>query len=301
MAKEPRQPAGSGDRTDDRQNSWEQRAFGADEAPAAQPVDLTEDGIAAVVHEKSEELGEALHGKFVQLLSAKLRAKDGKLTPADVKEMGDAFRRELKVIETVFLDAIKTYALGQAADRQKQNRTHFFRRLLVRKFEDRFADERTLRERPEMLSRRMLPGFFNMLAVMFGKPKLENYEKQAEKVAAQLSRRSGGDHDWSSFYRTQEASRIALQAEIEIASYFRDIEKRLNWMIAVVNSSTIPPKETAAGEPWVFNQPAAENLLTGLFRDVGPALKQDQARQALTKQVGNETLETLDKVARRFG
>ena len=146
----------------------------------------------------------------MQLLTAKLRAKDGKLTPADVKEMGDAFRRELKVIESVFLDAIKTYTLGQAAEREKQNRTHFFRRLLVRKFEDRFADERTLRERPEMLSRRMLPGFFNMLAVMFGKPKLENYEKQAEKVAAQLSRRSGGDHDWSSFYRTQEASRIAL-------------------------------------------------------------------------------------------
>jgi hypothetical protein len=168
--------------------------------PDPAPEDrLAGNGVATMVHETSEELGEALHGKFVQLLTDKLRSKDGRLSPADVAEMGEAFRRELKVIETVFLDAIKSYTQGRMEGRKAQNRSRLFHRLLMRKFEDRFADERALKDKPNFLSRRMLPGFFHMLPLMFGKPKLDTYEKQTEKVAERLGGTADGVLDWSTF------------------------------------------------------------------------------------------------------
>ena len=301
MAKEPRNPTGGGDSADDRQKAWEQHAFGAEDAPSARTEGPIGDDIAAVVHEAAEELGEVLHAKFVQLLNAKLGDQDGRLTPADVAEMGAEFRRELQVIETVFLDAIENYTKAGSRDRKTQDRSHFFFRLMVRKFENLFTDERTLKEKPELLSRRMLPGFFNMLGLMFGKPKLEAYEQQSKKVADRLNRERGPDFDWTTFYRESESTQIALRAELEIARYFGDTEKRLRWMIALVNSNLIPPKETVSGTPWSLNQGAAEKMLEELFRDVGTALRNEPSRQAVAKQMGPETVETLDKVARRFG
>lgn len=305
MAKEPQQPTNGGDHADERQDSWERQAFGApgEAPPPSTEVDSGSDvssTAAAYVHERAEELGEALHGKFMQLLSDKVRDNDGRLPPADVEEMGEEFRRELEVIETVFLDAVESFTQAQLHDRKRESRSRLFHRLIVHKFENRFADEKTLYDTPDMLSRRMLPGFFSVLSLMFGKTKLESYEQQTEQLAGKLGRTSDGDYDWASFYRTPEARQISLSAEIEIAKFFGDVEKRLDWMIAVVNTNLIPSKSPQSGAAWVFNASAAENLLKGLFGDVRPALEHPPSRQAFEKQLGPETLATLDKVVRRF-
>ena len=53
----------------------------------------------------AEELGEAMHAKFMHLLNAKMKETDGHLTAEDVEEMGEEFRENLEEIKTAFVSA----------------------------------------------------------------------------------------------------------------------------------------------------------------------------------------------------
>jgi hypothetical protein len=255
---------------------------------------------AASVEDHADELGEALHTKFMQLLNDKISETDGHLTPADVVEMGEEFKTQLEDIKTSFLAAVESYTLARERSRIDSVRTHLFTRLMVRKFEHRLRDERTLKEHPEFLSRRMLPGFGTMLSMMFGKPKLASYEKRIKAVAERLSHENGGQIDWEQFYREPEIKKLALRAEIEIAQNFQNINKRMDWMVAMINSNLIPADDQWIGSEWAFNDTAAAKLLTSLFVDLRAALKNPNARQRFSETLGADAVVTLDQVALRF-
>jgi hypothetical protein len=87
----------------------------------------------------------------------------------------------------------------------------------VRKFEHHFRDERKLQADPSYLSRRMIPGFSNMLSLMFGKPQLASYEKRINAVIERLKHENRGELDWEMFYRSLEIKKLMLRAEIKIA------------------------------------------------------------------------------------
>jgi len=305
MAREPQGPGDPGNSTDDRQASWEETAFGApprdtEDAAAANSAEETADAVHAVARHTADELGEALHAKFLQLLTDKVGAHGGQITMEDVAEMSEAFREEIETIEARFIEAVESITLARSPSRKKNGRSQLFHRLMTRNFEDRFTDERSLHHEPDKLSRRMLPGFFTMLSLMLGKPELDAYEEQMQQLVERLGAKQDGQVDWEAVYRSPEARNIALRAEIEIAKYFANIDKRLTWMIALVNSNLLPPTEPHAGEAWKFEEPAAERLLAGLFRDVRGALADGASRKTFITHIGADTVGTLDKVTQRF-
>jgi hypothetical protein len=255
---------------------------------------------AASVDDHADDLGEALHAKFMQLLNNKISETGGHLTPSDVEEMGEEFKIHIEDIKTAFLAAVESYTLARERSRIDSVRTHLFTRLMVRKFEHRLRDENTLKQHPEFLSRRMLPGFGIMLSMMFGKPKLASYEKRIKAVAERLSHESGGQIDWDQFYREPEIKKLALRAEIEIAQNFQNIDKRKDWMVAMINSNLIPSDDQWGGAEWTFNDDAATKLLTSLFVDLRAALKNPNARQRFSETLDADTIVTLDQVAQRF-
>lgn len=255
---------------------------------------------AASVEKHADDLGEALHAKFMHLLTSKLEQTGGRLSADDVAEMGEEFKDNIEDIKTAFLDAVESYTLAREQRRLESVRENYFTRLMVRKFEHRFRDERKLIDQPEYLSRRMLPGFASMLSMMFGKPQLASYEKRIRAVAERLKHENGGDLDWEQFYRTPEIKKLALRAEIEIAQNFRDINKRLSWMIAMINSNLIPPDDRWAGAEWNLNEEAASKMLTSLFADLRAALKNPNARERFGDSLGEEAIAVLDGVATRF-
>ncbi|MEK9752048.1 MAG: hypothetical protein VW338_02400 [Rhodospirillaceae bacterium] len=286
----------------------EQRAVPA-QRPAGTPTDEAEADAYkrrisreafSDVEQEADDLGEALHAKFMSLLTAKIEEKDGQITADDVQEMGDEFRENLEDIKTAFLKAVKTYTLARKRRRVESARSDHFTRLLVRKFEHRFRDERKLQADPSYLSRRMIPGFSNMLSLMFGNPQLASYEKRVNAVIERLKHENRGELDWEMFYRSPEIKKLMLRAEIEIAQNFRNVEKRLTWMVAMINSNLIPADEHLMGTEWTFNEEAATRLLAALFSDLRAALRNENARDRFAESLGNETITTLEKVAARF-
>lgn len=327
MAKEPGSPSGGDDSPspeDARAEFWEATFFNADgKEIATQSVNETRKPSTpnrpaapdaadpafrqrisreafADVEKEADDLGEALHAKFMRLLTAKVEETNGHLTADDVREMGEEFKANLKDIKTAFLKAVESYTLARERQHVESARHDHFTRLLVRKFEHRFRDEKKLQDDPVFLSRRMIPGFGTMLSLMFGKPQLASYEKRINAVIERLKHENGGQMDWEQFYRSPEIKKITLRAEIEIAQNFRDVDKRMAWMVAMINSNLIPADERWMGTEWTFNEDAAINLLAALFSDLRAALRNEHARERISGTLGGEVMATLDKVAARF-
>jgi hypothetical protein len=78
------------------------------------------------------------------------------------------------------------------------------------------------------------------------------------------------------------------------------VEKRLTWMVAMINSNLTPADEHLMGTEWTFNEEAAMRLLAALFSDLRAALRNENARDRFAESLGNETITTLEKVAARF-
>lgn len=254
----------------------------------------------AGLQERAHELGEALYAKFMHILTEKVEEKSGIIEPDDITSMGEEFRKELQSIEDAFLDAVETYAQAQLQPREAEKRTKPFHRLMVHNFSRRFADERTLRANPALLSRRMLPGFFNVLLLMLGPDRLADYEKRADKIVQDAGVDQDHPCDWEQVYAAPAAKRLCLKAEIEIAQFFVQTEKRLQWMIAVINSNLITLDNDASGDAWTLNTTAAENLLSSLFRDLRAALTRPQTRTKIEDRMGTPSLNLLDVIVQRF-
>lgn len=246
------------------------------------------------------KLAEALYTKFMALLVDTITEKGGSLSMDDVAEMGETFREHMGDIKETFLHAVESYAEAREETRVSSERGNVFHRLMVHQFEDRFVNERTLKDKPLYLSRRMLPGFYNAMSMMFGPPKLERYERQASMVVDRMRKETNGQLEWHDVYKTAEARRISIRAQIDIARHFKDVDKRLDWFIAMVNSNMIPLEDGRIPSGWSFTKEAAEALLCELFHDLRAALASEATRQKFADELGGETVQVLDMVVKRF-
>ena len=258
------------------------------------------DEAAKTADDKADDLADAIYEKFMKILKDRIVDNGGSLTMDDVDDMGQQFRDQLTEIKDTFLDAVESYTLSMKQNRVSTERGQIFKRLMVHHFEGRFANEQTLKTNPDFLSRRMLPGFYNALSMMLGPPKLERYEEQAKTLVERLRKETNGQIEWSDVYAAPEARRIALRAEIDIARHFKDIEKRLDWMIAMINSNMIPLEEGRVSSGWTFTKEAAEGMLRGLFQDLRSAMRNRAVRDRFKEEMGNDTVQLLESVTRRF-
>lgn len=255
---------------------------------------------ADVAREHADDLGEMLHSKFMHLLSKAIEDTSGQLTTADVERMGQEFKAELTKIETIFIAAVDDVALSREKSRTEQVRNKVFFRLMVHNFEHRFVDDSDLHKYPDRLSRRILPGFFNVLLLMFGEQRLESYEQDAKKIIDDIRNANGGHLDWLEIYKAPKLRNLCLRAQVEIAQHFAETDKRLNWMVAVINTNLLPIDERVSSRPWVLSATAAEKVLNAFFRGLRGALGKDKAREKMSERLGTPTLALLDKVAGRF-
>jgi len=267
------------------------------EPPKAKPVEAA---AASTIDQKADDLSNAIHSKFMALLSEKLAAKGGHLSASDVTEMGEEFRRNMDVIKTMFVEAVDSFNRAQKRSREENERGSAFTRLMVHKFEHQFVEDRKLKDNPYGLSRRMLPGFMNALHTMVGAQKQADYEKQASEIIHKVGKDSNGDVDWEKVYATPGARMISLGAEIELAQHFKKSDKRIDWLLAMVNSNLIPLDDGLPGSDWKFTRAGANQVLRAIFSSLKTTLDDKTIRAKIIKKLGQDAMDVLDAVAERF-
>jgi len=254
-------------------------------ATAEVPLDGTPEEIA-------DGLGDMIHERFMSKLQEKLAANDGYLSDDDVEEMSQDLRSQLSDVRDIFLAAVDSSARANLPRQEKIDRKQTFRRLMVSKFEGRFAPEAAVARDPEKLTRRMLPGFFSALSMLLGPENVAKYQKRSTVVAETMQKQLGDDFTWERVYKSSEARKICLRALIDMSWHFQDVEKRVTWLVALVNSNMIPSPGGLA-EHWELTEEIAYDLLRDMFADMVTTLSNKAAHDALARELGKERIAAL--------
>jgi len=258
-------------------------------------------GADASAEDYAEDIAELIEQKFMGLLRQRLARSDGRLNEEDLAEMSTEFREHMGEIRNIFLDAVKSYANASRRSLSEEHRTNAFHRLMVHRFEERLAPDNALDKTPDRLSRRMLPGFFSMLSLMVGQDNLAKFHRQTDTLVNRLRAELGDKFDWADVYDSKEGRRIALRAEILIARNFRDVEKRIAWLVAFINGNLIAIKRALPGADWSFSEPAARNLLRDLFSGIRATMINKARRDALAHSLDEKTVDQLRGLVAALG
>lgn len=258
-------------------------------------------GSDASAEDYAEDIADLIEQKFMGLLRQRLAQGDGSLNEDDLAEMSTEFRAQMGEIRTIFLDAVKSYANASQRSVNEEHRKNAFHRLMVHRFESRLAPDTALDKTPDRLSRRMLPGFFSMLSLMIGQENLAKCHREADALAARLRAEMGDKFDWAEVYASKEGRRIALRAEILMARNFRDVEKRIDWLIAFINGNLISIGSSRPGAGWSFSEAAARSLLRDLFAGIRATMVNKVRRDALANSLNESTINQLRDLVAALG
>ncbi len=240
----------------------------------------------------SKALADTVVTALVDKLKAEAEARGGHLTSQDLEAMQADFNRQAEALSSVFEQSFEVYVKARERAVWDQQRNYPFDRLMVKKFSKLFRDGGEIG--PDDLSRRMLPGFFVALGMMLGTEVVEKYQEKCRGVVEKVQASGKSVFNWDDVYADEVAETISLDAEVAIAGYFEDFDKRAEWFIELINGHLTPPEPSmGAAAGWELNHAGLKNFLGALLTDLRANLDTDNGKMRITKRFGADTCADL--------
>lgn len=226
---------------------------------------------------------------FVRTLELEA-TRDGRLPVARVRSLAESFLDDYRRVSGTPVE--HCLALHEAL-RWDERRRHPFERLLIR----RFAHLLPKREGDEgvregaVLSRRLIPGFMVAVTKMIGLDHYEACEEAVRQAVDAMRAESPAPVDWSRLAARPEIVDLTDSALADMAPYFADLDKRLEWLTAVVNGHLGAPPPEDGDTLWIMDRDKALALVRALYGDTRRRLR--DAPAALEAAVGSDGLRAL--------
>lgn len=226
---------------------------------------------------------------FVRTLELEA-TRDGRLPVARVRALAEAFLEDYRKVSQTPIDHCLTL---HEALRWDERRRHPFERLLIRRFAHllpkREGDEGVREGAP--LSRRLIPGFMVAVTKMIGIDHYTDCEARIGEAVDRMKAESPAPVDWSHLSAQAEVVAQIDQALADMAPYFDNLGKRLDWLTAVVNGHLGPPPPEDGERLWVMDRDSALLLLRALYGDTRRRLR--DTPQLLEAHIGAEGMRAL--------
>ncbi len=247
--------------------------------------------------EQTKQLAQSVVSSFTSRLTAEATAKGSYLSVQDLQSLNQEFEQKTDELKQVLEKSFEDYVSAREKSSWDQARKYPFDRMIVKTFSDMLeTDSRKLR-RSDSVSRRILPGFFMALTMILGPDRLEAYQGKCRAVVKLVKRAYGDKFEWEDIYESDDARAIVIDALIDIAHGFDDIDKRAVWFIDMVNSH-LPPaddKTTQTEAEWTFSTEGFKQFFRALMSDLNDALDSEGGRLLITRRHGVE--ETVELVS----
>lgn len=251
---------------------------------------------------QSQALAETVTSSFLDRLTQEAKRKGGTLTIKDLEGMNQEFQEKAKALQAVFEKSFDEYVRARERSTFEQARQFPFDRVIVKSFSHLFADDKGLLEADDTISRRILPGFFMALTMMLGPDLIEVYQEKCRKVVARIKKKNSGQLEWEAVYGDGEAKEVVLDAQVAIALNFKDMEKRGEWFIEIINNHLAPlgsernPDEAS----WTFTPMAFKRFIGSLLSDLNGEISTEGGRMRICKRHGVEVCVDLAEIIKQF-
>lgn len=246
--------------------------------------------------EQTEQLAQSVVSTFTSRLTEEANAKGGYLSVQDLHALNKEFEQKTEELKTVFKKSFEDYVSAREKASWDQARKFPFDRMIVKTFSYMLeSDSRKLR-RSDSVSRRILPGFFMALSMVLGPDKMEAYQGKCRAVVKLIKKAYGDKFEWEDIYESDDARAIVIDALIDVAHGFDDIDKRAEWFIDLVNTH-LPPVDdslTQTEAEWIFTAEGFKQFFRALMSDLNEALDSEAGRLLITRRHGvDETIELI--------
>ena len=238
-------------------------------------------------------LAETVVAAVVDRFAAAADRRGGALTATDVRAVGDEVRSKMQALEIVFQQSLEEYARTRERSAIIESRHAPFERLVVKRFAHLIGTG------PEQISRRMLPGFFQVLNLMLGGDKVAAFEQTCVSIVDRMREERGISFSWDEFYGDAEANAVAASALAAMTLHFEDPAKRRHWFIDVINSHLVAAPDGDPDTNWQLSDETLEALLQVLFDDVRGALQTETGRNKITEDHGADIHDRLSEILDR--
>lgn len=247
--------------------------------------------------QQTRQLASSVVSSFTSRLTEEATAKGGYLSIQDLESLNKEFEQKTDELKTVLENSFEDYVSAREKASWSQARKYPFDRMIVKTFSYMLeTDSRKLR-RSDSVSRRILPGFFMALSMILGPDQMESYQGKCRAVVKLVKKAYGKKFEWEDIYESDDARAIVIDALIDIAHGFDDIDKRAEWFIDMVNSH-LPPaddKTTQTEAEWTFTSEGFKQFFKALLSDLNDALDSEGGRLLITRRHGvEETIELVD-------
>ena len=180
--------------------------------------------------------------------------------------------------------------------------------LLTRRFMHLMASPHGRSLSEGALSLRVLPGFFQVVRMMIGTDRYKAYRAECHKVAQKIKENNPPMRP-AEFGKVlsmdPEAKHISLVVYARMGLWFSQYKKRKDWFISIINSNlgAVPPGLPDPDEKrWQFTKGHFTELFTILFlEDVVLTMLNDEAREKLHDEFGDEAISQLNKMLQSIG
>ncbi len=248
-----------------------------------------------------DALAKSIISSFAGALKKQAALSGGYLSKPDVDKLIAAFSGQVPRVAKKITTAINEFSETSIRDMWDPSRTSAFERVLVKQFSKMLNDDETVAHDHNFIARRSLPGIFMCVRMMAGPELLEVYEQDAFLVMQRVRDDKADNFSWDSVYADKRTVNMVRDLLMGIAPYFINIDKRIEWMLPIINSHLSPVDEASPVAEWEMDENMLKNLLGSMYSGMWPLLEGDTSRMHLTQRYGAESLETLDKLHKMLG
>lgn len=248
-----------------------------------------------------ERMTETVVDLFVdRLLEQMKEAGSGAVDRHQISELVRAFKgdEQPKVLHRIQSIA-EEWLNAMERDHWGQLRKRPFDRLLVKRFAHLFPPAESLDDGPGV-SRRVLPGLFAAFEKLAGSEFIDQCRGAGRRLFQEYREEFGDDFDWAVFYVHPAATDLLDDLMVVIAWGFKDIDKRLDWMLETINSNLAPPEDYAfegnTVETWRLDRPGLITILHDLFIDFPEQLSNPELRRRFLQRYGEDACASVEAV-----
>jgi hypothetical protein len=251
---------------------------------------------------QARALAESITTSFVDRITAETQRNGGVLNLQDIHDLEGEFEKKTDALQITLENALDDFARAREQSHFSLTRENPFDRLFVAEIHDLFVSDEEAPRSFHKVSRRILPGFFKAMNLMMTPDLIEKFNERTRTIVKRVSEGREDDFTWEDVFKEADAQELCLEAQVAIAFHFKELDKRSQWFVNLINENLPPldPSFSPAAKDWRVTPETFRELLGELFAKLRGTLASEMGEIKITLRHGAGTCGVLINVLEQF-
>jgi hypothetical protein len=246
------------------------------------------------------QLAKTIIASFTGALNKQAALNGGYLPKPALDSLAAAYNGQVPKLAKKITATINDFSENSIRDMWDPSRTSAFERVLVKQFSHMIRGDAEVAMSRKFLARRALSGIFMCVRMMIGPEKIEVYEQDAFLIMQRVRDDNEDNFSWETVYADKRISNMVRDLLVGIEPYFANLNKRVDWMLPIINSHLSPVDDNSPVAEWQMTPIMLVTLINELYGSMWGILDNEQDRLRLIKQHGADKVKTLINLRSRL-